>query len=297
MNIGWIGTGVMGASMAGHLVQSGHQLAVFSRTKQKAAALLARGAQWCDTPRAVAQASEICFTIVGYPRDVEEIYTAPDGIFSGLQSGSVAVDCTTSSPSLAARLARIGAERRIALLDAPVSGGDIGARNATLSIMVGGEQAAFDRVKPLLEKIGKTIVLQGPPGSGQHTKMVNQILIAGTMVSLAEGLLYLRNAHLDPERVLASVGGGAATSWSLQNLLPRILKGDLEPGFQVEHFIKDIGIALSEAETMKIGLPGLALAKQLYQAVLACGGAGKGTQALFIALDSLNGQKTFAAKL
>jgi 3-hydroxyisobutyrate dehydrogenase len=294
MNIGWIGTGVMGASMAIHLVQSGHQLTVFSRTKQKAEALLARGAQWRDTPRAVAQASEICFTIVGYPRDVEEIYTAPGGILSGLQSGSVAVDCTTGSPSLAARLASIGAERGIAVLDAPVSGGDIGARNATLSIMVGGEQAAFDRVKPLLEKMGKTIVLQGPPGSGQHTKMVNQILIAGTMVSLAEGLLYLRNAKLDANRVLASVGGGAATSWSLQNLLPRILKGDLEPGFRVEHFIKDIGIALSEAETMKIGLPGLALAKQLYQAVLACGGAGKGTQALILALESLNGQKAYA---
>jgi len=198
---------------------------------------------------------------------------------------------------LAARLASIGAERGIAVLDAPVSGGDIGARNATLSIMVGGEQAAFDRVRPLLEKIGKTIVLQGPPGSGQHTKMVNQILIAGTMVSLAEGLLYLRNANLEPDRVLASVGGGAATSWTLQNLFPRILKGDLEPGFRVEHFIKDIGIALSEAETMKIGLPGLGLAKQLYQAVLACGGAGKGTQALIVALESLNGQKTFAAKL
>jgi 3-hydroxyisobutyrate dehydrogenase len=285
----------MGASMAGHLLQSGHQLVVFSRTKQKAVGLLARGAQWGDTPRGVAQASEICFTMLGYPRDVEEIYTAPDGIFSGLQRGSVAVDCTTSSPSLAARLASMGAEGGIAVLDAPVSGGDIGARNATLSIMVGGEQAAFERVKPLLEKIGKTIVLQGPAGSGQHTKMVNQILIAGTMVSLAEGLIYLKNANLDPERVLASVGGGAAASWSLQNLLTRILKGDFEPGFYVEHFIKDMGIALAEAERMKIGLPGLALAKQLYQAVLACGGARKGTQALIVALESLNGQKTFAA--
>ena len=297
MDIGWIGTGVMGASMAGHLLQSGHQLTVFNRTKQKAVGLLARGAQWSDTPRAVAEASEICFTMLGYPRDVEQIYTGPDGIFTGLRRGSVAVDCTTSSPTLASRLAGIGAERGIAVLDAPVSGGDIGARNATLSIMVGGEQAAFDRVKPLLEKLGKTIVLQGPPGSGQHTKMVNQILIAGAMVSLSEGLLYLRNANLDPDRVLASVGGGAAASWSLQNLLPRILKGDFEPGFYVEHFIKDMSIALTEAETMKIGLPGLALAKQLYQAVLACGGAGKGTQSLILALESLNGQKTFAARL
>jgi 3-hydroxyisobutyrate dehydrogenase len=190
---------------------------------------------------------------------------------------------------------RAGADRGIAVLDAPVSGGDIGARNATLSIMVGGEQATFDRAKPLLDCLGKTIVLQGPAGSGQHTKMVNQILIAGTMVGMCEGLLYARSAKLDPQHVLESVGGGAAASWSLQNLLPRILKGDLEPGFYVEHFIKDMGIALAEAEAMQIALPGLALARQLYQAVLACGGARKGTQALILALEALSGRQQVPA--
>jgi 3-hydroxyisobutyrate dehydrogenase len=291
MNIGWIGTGVMGASMAGHLLRAGHRVTVFSRTKEKAAALLEQGAIWAESPGAVAQASEVCFTIVGYPRDVEAVYLGSDGILAALQAGSAAIDCTTSSPSLAVRLAQAGAERGVTVLDAPVSGGDIGARNATLSIMVGGDEATVDRVRPLLEQLGKAIVWQGPAGSGQHTKMVNQILIAGTMVGLAEGLLYARGANLDPARVLESVGGGAAASWSLQNLLPRILKGDLEPGFYVEHFIKDMGIALAEAETMQLALPGLALAKQLYQAVAANGGARKGTQALILALEALSGQR------
>ncbi len=285
----------MGASMAGHLLQAGHRLTVFSRTRQKAEPLVSRGATWADTPKVVAQNSEVCFTMVGYPRDVESIYLdSNNGILSTLDSGTVAIDCTTSSPSLAVRLANIGAERGVAVLDAPVSGGDVGARTAALSIMVGGDEAAFNRVRPLLEKMGKTIVLHGPAGSGQHTKMVNQILLANTMVGLAEGLLYARSAKLDPERVLASVGVGAAASWSLQNLLPRILKGDLEPGFYVEHFIKDMGIALTEAETMKIALPGLAVAKQLYQALAGCGAGRKGTQALILALEAMCGQKALA---
>jgi 3-hydroxyisobutyrate dehydrogenase len=285
----------MGASMAGHLARAGYRLTLFSRTKEKAASLLAAGAAWADTPRAVAEASDVCFTMVGYPRDVEAIYLNDDGILAGLKRGGTAIDCTTSSPSLAVRVFRAAADRGIAVLDAPVSGGDIGARNATLSIMVGGEQATFDRAKPLLDCLGKTIVLQGPAGSGQHTKMVNQILIAGTMVGMCEGLLYARSAKLDPQHVLESVGGGAAASWSLQNLLPRILKGDLEPGFYVEHFIKDMGIALAEAEAMQIALPGLALARQLYQAVLACGGARKGTQALILALEALSGRQQVPA--
>ena len=291
MDIGWIGTGVMGVSMAGHLQQAGHSLRVFSRTKAKAESLLARGAIWAETPREVAESSAVTFTMVGYPRDVEEIYLGAQGILAGISAGSVAVDATTSSPSLARRLAQAAGERGAAALDAPVSGGDIGARNATLSIMVGGDETAFQRVRPLFEQMGRTIVLQGPAGSGQHTKMINQILLAGTMVSLAEGLLYARSTGLDPHRVLESVGGGAAASWSLQNLLPRILKGDLEPGFFVEHFIKDMGIALGEAEAMNIALPGLALAKQLYQAVIACGGARKGTQSLILALEALSGRR------
>lgn len=290
MNVGWIGTGVMGAAMAGHLVRGGHRLTVFNRTKAKAQALLNEGAVWADTPRAVAQASDVVFTMVGYPRDVEDTYLQADGVFSGVSSGSLVVDCTTSSPSLARRLVRIAAEHNVSMLDAPVSGGDIGARNATLSIMAGGEQDAFDRARPLFERIGKTIVLQGPAGSGQHTKMVNQILLAGTMVSIAEALLYARRSGLEPRRVLESVGGGAAASWCLQNMLPRMLDGDLEPGFYVEHFIKDMGIALAEAEAMNLALPGLALARQLYQTVLACGGARKGAQAVILALESLSGR-------
>jgi 3-hydroxyisobutyrate dehydrogenase len=206
--------------------------------------------------------------------------------------GGIAVDFTTSSPSLARRLAEMGAARGVSVLDAPVSGGDVGARNATLSIMVGSEPAAFERVKPLFELMGKTIVLQGGPGSGQHTKMVNQILIAGTMVGVGEALLYARAAGLDPHQVLASVGGGAAASWSLQNLVPRVLKGDLAPGFYVEHFIKDMGIALAEAEAMQLALPGLALARQLYQAVLANGGARHGTQAIVLALEALSARRS-----
>lgn len=279
----------MGASMAAHLLKAGHTLTVFNRTRERAASLLDQGATWADSPRAVAEASEVVCTIVGYPADVEQVYLGNDGLFAGLASGSLAIDFTTSSPTLAARLAEEGASRGIDVLDAPVSGGDVGARNATLSIMVGGTQAAFDRAKPLLDTLGKTVVLQGPAGSGQHTKMVNQILIAGTMVSIGEALLYARRSGLDMQRVLESVGGGAAASWSLQNYVPRILQGNFEPGFYVEHFIKDMGIALAEAERMQLALPGLALAKQLYQAVIACGGAKKGTQAIVLALEALSG--------
>lgn len=291
MRIGWIGTGVMGVPMAGHLLDAGHSLTIFNRTKERAKVLLDRGAGWADTPAQVADGSEVVFTMVGYPSDVEKSYLGEQGILSYAHSGTVAVDMTTSSPALAQRLAEEGAKKGVGVLDAPVSGGDVGARNATLSIMVGGEKDVFGKIKPLFEKMGKTIVLQGPPGSGQHCKMVNQILITGIMVSLCEGLLYARRAGLDPEVVLESVGSGAAASWSLNNLLPRILKGNLEPGFYVEHFIKDMGIASAEAETMQLALPGLALAKQLYQAVLACGGARKGTQALILALQALNGEK------
>ncbi len=291
MRIGWIGTGVMGVPMAGHLLDAGHSLTIFNRTRERGKVLLDRGAAWADTPAQVADGSEVVFTMVGYPSDVEESYLGKQGIFSSARSGTVAVDMTTSSPALARRLAEEGAKKGVGVLDAPVSGGDVGARNAALSIMVGGEKDVFGKIKPLFEKMGKTIVLQGPPGSGQHTKMVNQVLISGIMVSLCEGLLYARGAGLDPEVVLESVGSGAAASWSLNNLLPRILKGNLEPGFYVEHFIKDMGIASAEAETMQLALPGLALAKQLYQAVLACGGARKGTQALILALQALNGGK------
>ena len=296
MQIGWVGTGVMGASMASHLLRAGHAITVFTRTRARAQSLLDEGATWVDTPGDLARRSDAVFSMVGYPSDVEEVYLGAEGVLAGLKPGSLAVDFTTSSPALARRLAGVGRERGVDVLDAPVSGGDIGARNATLSIMVGGEPQAFDRARPLLEHVGKTILLQGPPGSGQHTKMVNQILIAGTMVGVGEALTYARAAGLDLEQVLGSVGGGAAASWALQNLVPRIIRGDMEPGFYVEHFIKDMGIALAEAEAMHLALPGLAVAKQLYHTVVAYGGARNGTQAIVLALEAMSGQRALAAR-
>ncbi|MBM3803220.1 MAG: NAD(P)-dependent oxidoreductase [Acidimicrobiia bacterium] len=291
MRIGWIGTGVMGRSMCGHLLAAGYAVTVFNRTKASAQHLIEKNAAWADSPAEVAERTDVVFSIVGYPADVEEIYLGPKGVFAAFRPGCTAVDMTTSSPSLARRLAEEGQACGVGVLDAPVSGGDIGARNATLSIMVGGEPETFKQVRPLLDRLGKTVVLQGPAGSGQHTKLVNQILITGTMVSLCEALLYAKSAGLDPRVVLQSVSGGAAASWSLQNMYPRILDGNLEPGFYVEHFIKDMGLALAEAERLKLSLPGLALAKQLYESVLANGGARKGTQALILALEALNGIK------
>ena len=290
MQIGWIGTGVMGTSLVGHLLAAGHSVTVYNRTKAKAQAVLDKGALWADTPSSVAGKSQVVFTMVGLPSDVEEVYLGANGIMASANRGTVLVDMTTSSPSLAQRLVREGESKGLMVLDAPVTGGDVGARNATLSIMVGGNQKAFEQIKPLLEKMGKTIVWQGDAGTGQHAKMVNQTLITGMMLSMCEGLLYARSAGLDVNRVLQSISGGAAASWALQNLAPRILKGDYAPGFYVEHFIKDMGIILDEAQRMNLALPGTALVKQLYQAVLANGGQGKGTQALILALEALNGK-------
>lgn len=290
MRIGWIGTGVMGRSMAGHLLTDGHELTVFNRTRDKAQDLLDRGATWADSPAAAARACEVVFTMVGYPHDVREVVLGEHGALAGMSGGSVIVDCTTSSPSLAVEISQAAAERGMSSLDAPVSGGDIGARNATLSIMVGGDVAAFERVRPLFEKMGKTVVLQGGPGSGQHTKMVNQILIAAGMVAVCEGIVYARSAGLDPQRVLESVSGGAAGSWSLSNYGPRILKGDLAPGFYVEHFLKDMKIALEEADRMKLSLPGLALAKLLYTTLAEMGGGRNGTHALIKVLEAMSNQ-------
>jgi 3-hydroxyisobutyrate dehydrogenase len=287
--VGWIGTGVMGASMCGHLLDAGHPVTVHSRTRARAEGLLARGAAWADTPAAVAAAADVTFSIVGYPADVREVLLGPDGALGAAAPGSVIVDMTTSEPTLAVEIHTAAASRGVAALDAPVSGGDIGARNAALSIMVGGDRETFDRVLPLFERMGTTIVLQGGPGSGQHTKMVNQILIATGMIGVCEALLYGHRAGLDPETVLRSVSGGAAGSWSLANYGPRMLAGDFAPGFLVEHFVKDMGIALAEARRMRLSLPGLALAEQLYVALVAQGGGRKGTHALLLALASLSG--------
>ena len=284
-SIAFIGTGVMGRSMAGHLLKAGHTLHVHNRTKEKASSLLDAGATWHDTPGSAAAAADFVITIVGFPADVERIYLGEDGIVANARPGSVLVDMTTSSPLLARRIAHAAAAKGCSALDAPVSGGDIGAREARLVIMVGGDESAFARARPLLEAMGKNIILQGPAGSGQHTKMANQITIAAGMLSWAEALVYAKRAGLDPARVLESIGGGAATSWSLVNLAPRALAGNFAPGFYVKHFLKDMRIALESAAELKLELPGLALAKQLYDRVAAKGWEDCGTQVIFRLYD------------
>lgn len=288
MTIGWIGTGVMGASMAGHLQAAGHDLYIFNRTKKKAEPLISKGAHWCESVQEVAAYSEIIFTIVSLPADVEEVYLGERSILSVDGPCRIVVDMTTSSPRLARRIVKKASQGGIDSLDAPVSGGDIGARNATLAIMVGGEKKAFETVLPLFRLMGQNISHMGGPGAGQHTKMCNQILIAGTMIGVCESLLYAEKTGLDQQAVIDIIGKGAASCWSINNLGPRIVRGDFDPGFFVEHFIKDIGIALEEAAAAGLSLPGLALVHQLYLAVKAQGHGRAGTQALMLALRSLN---------
>jgi 3-hydroxyisobutyrate dehydrogenase len=285
--IGWIGTGVMGTSMAGQLIGAGFSATVYNRTKAKAEPLLSKGAKWGDSPKAVAETSDVVFAIVGFPSDVREVFLGKEGALAGSKAGNVLVDMTTSDPSLAVELYEAAKQKKVASVDAPVSGGDVGAKNATLSIMIGGDKEVVDALGPCWKAMGKTIVHQGPAGSGQHTKMVNQILIATNMIGVCEALLYGYKAGLDLPTVLESVGSGAAGSWSLSNLGPRIMNNNFDPGFFVEHFIKDMGIALAEAKRMKLSLPGLALAHQLYLAVQAQGYGRNGTHALHLALASL----------
>ena len=280
LQIAWIGTGVMGRSMAGHLLDAGHRLRVHSRTKSKAEALLARGAAWCATPADAADGADLAISIVCMPADVEAVHLGSAGTLAAASPAKVVVDMTTSSPALARTIAARAAERGVGAVDAPVSGGDVGARNATLSIMVGGDAASVAAAMPAFERMGKTIVHQGPAGAGQHVKMVNQIMIAGTMLGMCEGLRYAEANGLDAEKVLASVGVGAAGSWSIQNLAPRILKCDFEPGFRIDHFLKDLSIALAEARTQGLDLPGLGLAERLYRMAVDRGLAERGTHAL-----------------
>ena len=286
--VGWIGTGVMGSSMLGHIMNAGFSATVYSRTKAKAEPLLAKGARWADSPRAVAEASDVIIAIVGYPSDVREVMLGDKGALAGSKSGNVLVDMSTSEPSLAVEIAEAAKKKGVHSVDAPVSGGDIGAKNAALSIMVGGEKQIVDALQPLWVAMGKTVVLQGPAGAGQHTKMVNQILIATNMIGVCEGLLYAYKAGLDLDTVLKSVASGAAGSFSLTNLAPRMMVNNFDPGFFVEHFIKDMGIALAEAKRMRLVLPGLALAQQLYLALQAQGGERNGTQALILALAQMS---------
>jgi 3-hydroxyisobutyrate dehydrogenase len=287
--IGWIGTGVMGTSMCGHLIDKGFSATVYNRTQSKAEPLLAKGAVWADGPQAVAEQSDVVFMIVGFPQDVRQVALGAGGALSGLKPDSLLVDMTTSEPSLAIEIAAAAKTKGVWSVDAPVSGGDVGAREARLSIMIGGEQEAVDALRPCWEAMGKTIVHQGGPGAGQHTKMVNQTLIATNMIGVCEALLYAYKAGLELNTVMQSVGSGAAGSWSLLNLGPRIIANNFDPGFFVEHFIKDMGIALDEAQRMGLALPGLALAKQLYLALQAQGHGRDGTHALQLALASLSG--------
>ncbi len=289
--IGWIGTGVMGRWMCQHAMSKGYSATVYNRSKDKAQPLVELGAKLVDSPKAVAENSDVIFAIVGFPKDVREVFLGSEGALAGCQPGAILVDMTTSEPSLAVEIYQAAKAKSVAALDAPVSGGDVGAKNATLSIMIGGDAQVVAAVQPIFETMGKTIVHQGGPGAGQHTKMVNQILISSNMIALCEGLLYGYKAGLNLQTVFRSVSVGAAGSKALEVLGPRILAGNFEPGFYVEHFIKDMGIALAEAEKMNLCLPGLALAKQLYEAVRAQGMGRKGTQALYLALEAISGIK------
>jgi 3-hydroxyisobutyrate dehydrogenase len=284
--IGWIGTGVMGSSMCGHLVAAGHQVTVFSRTKEKAEPLVDRGAQWAGSPREAAASADFVFSMVGFPADVREVYFGESGVLGGLRPGAIAVDMTSTSPSLAKEIDAAARGRGAAAIDAPVSGGDVGARNATLSIMVGGDTDPVAAALPILQQLGKTIIHQGPAGAGQHAKLCNQIVVAGTMIGVCESLYYGQKAGLDLETMLQSIRGGAAACWSLDNLAPRVLKRNFDPGFYVDHFVKDMALALDEAQRMNIALPGLALVHQIYQQVQQLGHGQKGTHALMLALEA-----------
>lgn len=285
--IGWIGTGLMGNPMVKHLVNAGYKVNVYNRTKEKAFDLIEMGCTWFDTPAEVAAASEVIVTIIGFPKDVEECYFGEHGVFKSLKPGTILIDMTTTKPSLAVKIFeeadKVGAE----FIDAPVSGGQVGATNGTLSIMIGGKKEVVDSVIPLFEVFGKNMVHQGPAGAGQHAKMCNQITIAGTMIGVCEALIYGAKAGLDLNTMLASITKGAAGCWTLDVLAPKIVKRDFSPGFSVDNFVKDLTIALEEAEVMKLSLPGLALVKQLYISIQAMGDGSSGTQALYLALEKL----------
>ena len=283
--IGFIGTGVMGKSMAGHLLKAGYKTLIYNRTPERAKELIEQGAILAETVAELAAESNIIITMVGYPHDVKEVYLSHAGILNHAKPGTYVIDMTTSSPLLAQKIYATAKEKQIHALDAPVSGGDIGARNAQLAIMVGGDATDFNAIKPVFEIMGKNIVLQGPAGSGQHTKMCNQIAIATNMIGVCEAIVYAKNAGLDPSTVLQSIETGAAGSWSLSNLAPRIINGDFEPGFYIKHFIKDMGIALEAAKEMNMWTPGLSLAKSLYDELANQGIENKGTQALYKLLE------------
>ncbi|MDF2556691.1 MAG: oxidoreductase [Bacillales bacterium] len=279
--IGFIGIGVMGKSMAGNLLKAGFPVTVYNRTKEKANDLLEMGAKWADSPAAIAKEVDVVISIVGYPKDVEETYLGENGVLANGHPGQIVMDMTTSKPSLAIEIYNAAKEKGIDALDAPVTGGDIGARDAKLSIMVGGEEEAFNKVKPILDAMGTNIVYQGKAGSGQHTKMANQIGIASCVLSVCEAIIYAEKAGLDPQKVLQNISTGSAGSWQMTNMAPRMLSGNFEPGFFIKHFVKDMNIALEESEKMGVVFPGLSKVKSMYDELIARGEENSGTQALY----------------
>jgi len=286
--IGWIGTGIMGEPMCGHIMSAGYTTYIYNRTKEKAKGLVNNGAVWCDSPEKVAGNADIIFSIVGFPADVRKVYFGEKGVFNNLKPGTVLVDMTTTEPSLSIEIYEKARELGSYSVDAPVSGGDIGARQAKLSIMVGGDREVVDSIMPLLDLMGHQIIYEGGAGAGQHIKMCNQITVGGIMIGICEALLYCYKAGLDPNTMIKTVCAGAASTWLMENLAPRIVGNDFNPGFFVEHFIKDLGIALSEAERMNLDLPGLKLAKELYEKTSGFGYGKLGTQALYLALKELS---------
>jgi len=289
--IGWIGTGLMGNPMAKHLINAGYKLNVFNRSRQKAEELIEMGATWLDTPADIAADSEVIVTMIGFPKDVEEVYFGEQGIFKKLKQGTILIDMTTTKPSLAVKISEEAANVGVEFIDAPVSGGQVGAINGTLSIMIGGKKEVVDAVIPLFEVFGKNMVYQGKAGAGQHTKMCNQVTIAGTMIGVCEGLIYGAKAGLDLNVMLAAISKGAAACWTLDILAPKIVNGDYSPGFSVDNLVKDLSIALEEAEAMQLSLPGLSLVKQLYMSLQEMGKGSLGTQSLYLVLEKMaNGE-------
>ncbi|MBS4189024.1 NAD(P)-dependent oxidoreductase [Bacillus sp. FJAT-49705] len=279
--IGFIGTGVMGNSMAGHLLHAGYPVVIYSRTRTKAEDLIAKGAVWTNSPKEIAEKANVIITMVGYPADVEEVYLGENGVITNGRKNTYVIDMTTSTPTLAKKIHEEARKKEMFALDAPVSGGDIGAREAKLSIMVGGDEASFKEMAPILGLLGTNIVYQGKAGSGQHTKMCNQIAIASNMIGVCEAIIYAEKAGLNAETVLKSISLGAAGSWSLSNLAPRMINDNFEPGFYIKHFIKDMNIALQEAKDMGMETPGLALAQKMYADLADTGEENSGTQALY----------------
>jgi 3-hydroxyisobutyrate dehydrogenase len=287
--IGWIGTGVMGKSMCAHLLKENDTVFIYSRTREKARELEEMGAQWCANPKELSSKSDVVFAIVGFPQDVEDVFLGDKGVLQGTKSGAIIIDMTTSEPSLAQRIYEEAKARGTFAIDAPVSGGDIGARDGKLAIMAGGDREAFDEIMPLFQLMGENIAYMGGPGAGQHTKMSNQILIASTMIGVVESLLYAYKAGLDADAVIDVIGKGAAASWSINTLGRRIAANDFDPGFFIKHFVKDMGIALGEARRMNLSLPGLALAHQFYISAIALGLEDLGTQGIYRVFASMNG--------